>query len=141
MIDSDTKSAQPGEPPFQTGALNGSGILMIGTLVIQSNEEPHKSIEVALSGTEGFILGRSDGKSKYTADIDLSLFDALDKGVSRRHAALVYYENKLHLVDLSSVNGSHLNGQRLMSETPYLLNDGDHMTLGQLALVISHREK
>ncbi len=141
MIDSDTKSERPSEPPIQTGTLNSSGIQMSGALIIQSNEEPLKFIEVALSGTEGFILGRSDGKSKYTADIDLSPFDALDKGVSRRHAALVYYENKLHLVDLSSVNGSHLNGQRLMSETPYLLNNGDHMTLGQLALVISHREK
>lgn len=114
---------------------------MNGILVIQTNEEPLRVIEIALSGTEGFILGRSDAKSNYAVDIDLSPFDALDRGVSRRHAALVYYEDKLHLVDLSSVNGSLLNGQRLMSDTAYMLNEGDQITFGQLGLTIYHREK
>lgn len=125
----------------QTGNLVGTGIPMDGILVLQSAHEPSQFIEISLIGTEGYILGRSDTKSSYVVDIDLSELGALDRGVSRRHAALVYYEEKIHLVDLSSVNGSLVNGQRLMSETPYILNDGDQLTLGQLVMTVFHREK
>jgi predicted component of type VI protein secretion system len=141
MLHSHTKSAQQTGVIAQTGNLVGTGISMDGILVLQSAHEPSQFIEIALTGTEGFVLGRSDAKSSYMVDVDLSGLGALDRGVSRRHAALVYYEYKIHLVDLSSVNGSLINGQRLMSETPYILNDGDQVTLGQLVLTIFHREK
>jgi len=140
MFRSNTKSPRQTGRISQTGSLAGTGIPMNGILIIRDNTESPKTIEVALAGTEGFILGRSDSKSNYVVDIDLSGFDALEKGISRRHSALVYYDDRLHVVDLSSVNGSFLNGQRLMAETPYMLNDGDQLTLAQLALTIFHRE-
>jgi FHA domain len=141
MLHSQTKSPPQTGTIAQTGTLAGTGIPMSGVLAIQVSDEPSRKIEFSLSGTDGFILGRSDAKTHYGVDVDLSEFEALDKGVSRRHAALVYYEDKVHLVDLSSANGTLINGQRLMSETPYLLNDGDQLTLGQLSLTIFHREK
>lgn len=68
-------------------------------------------------------------------DVDLAIFNALDKGVSRRHAALVQYEGWLHIVDLSSVNGTFLNGQRLNPETPYPVCLEDKLVLGELQLI------
>lgn len=114
---------------------------MTGILLIQARTDPPKTLPIELAGSEGFILGRLDKKSSYSPDVDLSELNAMDKGVSRRHAALVYYEGKLHIVDLSSVNGTLLNGQRLMAETPYMLNAGDHLTLGQLPLTLLYTEK
>ena len=108
-----------------------------GTIFIQINEATSEGLQVDLSGTEGFVLGRSDSKSSYLPDIDLAIFKALDKGVSRRHAAFVRYENKLHIVDLSSVNGTFLNGSRLSPEVPYPVRSGDKLVLGELALQLS----
>jgi hypothetical protein len=116
------------------------GIPAIGKIYLYVNESAQEGLHVDLSGTEGFVLGRSDAKSSYIPDVDLASFRALDKGVSRRHAAFVRYQGKLHIVDLSSVNGTFLNGSRLTPETPYPLNAGDRLTLGELALVLSTGE-
>jgi pSer/pThr/pTyr-binding forkhead associated (FHA) protein len=113
------------------------GIPAVGKIYLHVNEAAKEGLHVDLSGTEGFVLGRSDSKSSYIPDVDLASFRALDKGVSRRHAAFVRYQGKLHIVDLSSVNGTFLNGSRLTPETPYPLNAGDRLTLGELALVLS----
>jgi pSer/pThr/pTyr-binding forkhead associated (FHA) protein len=109
----------------------------VGKIYLHLNESAQEGVQVDLSGTEGFVLGRSDSKSSYIPDVDLASFRALDKGVSRRHAAFVRYQGKLHIVDLSSVNGTFLNGSRLTPEMPYPLNAGDRLTLGELALVLS----
>ena len=116
------------------------GIPAIGKIYLHLNESTQEGVYVDLSGTEGFVLGRSDAKSSYVPDVDLASFRALDKGVSRRHAALVRYQGKLHIVDLSSVNGTFLNGNRLTPEMPYPLNAEDRLTLGELALVLTMAE-
>jgi pSer/pThr/pTyr-binding forkhead associated (FHA) protein len=69
-------------------------------------------------------------------DVDLNLFEARDKGVSRRHCALVQYQGVLHVVDLGSVNGTFVNGTRLTAETPYPINPGDELRLGTLDLIL-----
>jgi len=112
----------------------------VGKIFLQINEAATEGLQIDLSGTEGFVLGRSDSKSSYLPDIDLAVFRALDKGVSRRHAAFVRYENKLHIVDLSSVNGTFLNGSRLAPEVPYPVHTGDRLVLGELALHLSQVE-
>lgn len=94
-------------------------------------------LNVSFAHSDGAILGRSDSKSSYVPDIDLAELQALERGVSRRHAALVRYQNRLHVVDLSSVNGTFLNNRKLPPETPYLLNPGDQLKLGDLVLTLS----
>ncbi|MFQ3565972.1 MAG: FHA domain-containing protein [Aggregatilineales bacterium] len=89
-------------------------------------------IEVPM--TQGYVMGRSDGKSDYVPDIDLSELGARDKGVSRRHAVLVRHEDSMHVVDLNSVNGTYLNGRRLPPELPYPVRNGDVVCLGTLEL-------
>ncbi len=92
--------------------------------------------QFASPGAEGYILGRSDEKSAYEPDIDLAAFAALDKGVSRRHAALVAYRDAVHIVDLASVNGTFINQERLAPNRPYPLHEGDDLRLGTLNLTL-----
>lgn len=91
-------------------------------------------------GVEGQILGRSDANSSYKPDVDLAGHEARDKGVSRRHAVLVRYRGALHVIDLSSVNGTFLNGKRLLPDVPYPVNSGDQLSLANLNLVITQVE-
>jgi pSer/pThr/pTyr-binding forkhead associated (FHA) protein len=117
-----------------------SGVPAAGRIFLQVSETAQDGVQVDLSGTEGFVLGRSDSKSSYIPDVDLAAFRALDKGVSRRHAAFVRYHGKLHVVDLSSVNGTFLNGNRLTPEVPYPVNHGDRLVLGELTLLLARVE-
>jgi hypothetical protein len=69
-----------------------------------------------------FVLGRG-------ADADLRLPDT---GVSRRHAELHLQDGAVTLVDLSSTNGTTVNGQRLDRAQ---LSDGDRIGIGTTVLV------
>ncbi len=86
---------------------------------------------------EGYIIGRSDDALHYQPDIDLSDYDSRDKGVSRRHAALVNYQGMPHLVDLFSANGTYLNGKRLSPDQPYALGQFNEVRLGTLDIIIT----
>lgn len=78
------------------------------------------------------VLGRSDSTSPQQPDLDLTPFGALEKGVSRIHAAICRNDDTLTLVDKGSANGTHLNGQRLVPDQPRVLRDGDEIRLGKL---------
>ncbi|HEX2908732.1 MAG TPA: FHA domain-containing protein [Phototrophicaceae bacterium] len=112
-----------------------------GSIFLQINNEAGNEFEIDISAVAGYIIGRSDSKSSYIPDIDLAAFHALEKGVSRRHAALVRHQGTLHVLDLSSVNGTFLNGERLASEVPYPLTAGDKLLLGNLSLNVSYSEQ
>ena len=83
-----------------------------------------------------FLIGRHDSASGISPNLDLSPYNALEKGVSRIHAALRRGEDVLSIVDLDSANGTYLNGQRLAAHQPRLLRDGDEIRLGKLVLHI-----
>lgn len=78
------------------------------------------------------IVGRADNTSPRQPDIDLTPFGALEKGVSRIHAAIERSDDTLTLVDMGSSNGTHLNGQRLLPDQPRVLRDGDEIRFGKL---------
>ncbi|MBZ0304210.1 MAG: FHA domain-containing protein [Anaerolineae bacterium] len=94
--------------------------------------EQRAVMQMAAPGVEGYVLGRTDAASSYMPDVNLADFRALEHGVSRRHAALVRYRGRVHIVDLSSVNGTFLNGERLQPDKPYPLRPGDILRLGTL---------
>lgn len=91
---------------------------------------------LSLVAKDELLLGRSDEQSGLTTDLDLGPFGAVDKGVSRRHAAIRRGDNTLMLVDLGSTNGTHLNGQRLNPNEPRVLRDGDEIRMGKLVFHI-----
>jgi pSer/pThr/pTyr-binding forkhead associated (FHA) protein len=87
---------------------------------------------ITLHPAEKIILGRLDSNSPQKPEIDLTPYGALEKGVSRLHAAIVRTEDTLTVVDMGSSNGTHLNGQRLIPDQPRVLRDGDELRLGKL---------
>ena len=72
-------------------------------------------------------LGREEGNS-------LVLQDA---SVSRRHARLERFEAGWLIRDLSSSNGTFVNGERVIGEKP--IYDGDELRLGESRLVFWQR--
>jgi tetratricopeptide (TPR) repeat protein len=82
------------------------------------------------------IVGRSHPESGSTADVDLSKFLGTELGVSKEHLFIRLDENRIIIEDNNSTNGTFLNDNRLKSEEPYFLQDGDRLTLGQMKLVV-----
>ena len=110
---------------------------MDSKLVLQSTENTSAPVQVSLATTDGFVLGRSDSRSSFVPDIDLAEYKALEKGVSRRHAVIIRYQDKPHILDLNSINGTFLNGKRLKPDNPYMITSGDQLGLGDLVLTVA----
>jgi hypothetical protein len=80
-------------------------------------------------------LGRKDPDTGESPEVDLSVANAIDLGVSRRHASIVRKDTaSLVIVDKGSPNGTYLNGTRLIPNQPRILRDGDELRLGRLVL-------
>lgn len=120
-----------------------NGMRAEGTIVLQvaadhtNGTDGHVSIHIEAPGVEGYVLGRSGDGSSYQPDIDLAPFDAQRKGISRRHAVLLRYRGVIHILDLGSMNGTFVNGRRLIAEVPQPLQAGDELRLAGLALFIA----
>ena len=84
------------------------------------------------------VIGRAAGDSR--PDIDLSPFGALELGVSRRHAMFTRRSATIMVQDLDSINGTYLNGERLVPKQARVLRNQDELTLGQLTLQVSFRK-
>ena len=67
---------------------------------------------------EEFFIGR-DVKNNIVVDLD---------NVSRRHAKIVTRGGKSYVMDLNSTNGTYLNDQEVVEETP--LRSGDYVKVG-----------
>jgi hypothetical protein len=94
---------------------------------------------IMLQPAKRSVLGRIDAANTQQPDVDLTPYGALEKGVSRIHAAITRSEDTLTLVDLGSINGTHLNGQRLIPDQPRVLRDGDEIRLGRLVAHVFFR--
>jgi hypothetical protein len=80
------------------------------------------------------LIGRADPRGAAVPDIDLSHYGGGSAGVSRRHARLLRRGDGWAVEDLGSTNGTYVNDQVLPPSQPQLLNDGDSVRCGQLAL-------
>lgn len=94
---------------------------------------------VVLKENKPVSLGRSDMKTRFVPDIDLTPYGALDRGVSREHSRLHMDGDHLYITDLDSTNGTFLAGTRLEPHTPTLIRKGDELLLGRLAVQILFR--
>lgn len=100
-------------------------------LVIERGEAV--GTEFPLSTSESNI-GRWDADNGIFPDVDLDSFDAEAK-VSRRHARIIYRNNRYMIEDLGSTNGTFINrGRRLIPGNPHILNDGDEVIVGKTFL-------
>ena len=73
-----------------------------------------------------------------TPDVDLNLYDAYDKGISRLHATIRIdrSKNKVFVIDLGSANGSSVNGYEIPANSEVPLNHGDVLTLGKFNMKV-----
>ncbi len=110
--------------------MGGTAILKETTLIVLRFENNQR---VSLEQQSESVLGRSDERSKTYPDVDLTPYGALEKGVSRNHAAIRRNEDTVTITDLGSANGTFLNGRQLIANQPHVLRDGDEIRFGKLA--------
>ncbi len=88
----------------------------------------------ALRVEEGqeIIIGRSTSNAVMAPDVDLSELNGERLGVSRMHAAMTREGHKLLVTDLSSVNHTMLNGQRVFPDEIRTVCHDDELWFGRL---------
>ncbi|MCS7079156.1 MAG: protein kinase [Chloracidobacterium sp.] len=119
-------AAQP-----HAGGRAASGRPVAHLQVLDASGNPKAVYELAKST---LLLGRTDPHTGNFPEIDLTLHDSETK-VSRRHARLFQEGGRFFIEDLSSVNGTFLNGHtRLAPKKPHPLQDGDELKLGETRL-------
>jgi hypothetical protein len=138
-------------PTTETRALDETemdedGVTRLGTshfgrtmLLIEVRDSGEKFL-IDPEQVDTLVLGRRDPFTGELPDIDLERFNALDQGVSRKHATIVRRGTSLQIVDSGTPNGSFLNGQKLIPDQPRILRDGDQVRLGKLVLHVSFIE-
>lgn len=90
---------------------------------------------VASSIDDSLALGRR--RAYNGADfLDLTEFNGLEQGVSRRHCVLRRQDEHLLIRDLGSTNGTFLNGEQLKPNTDYKVAHGDRIILARLHMMI-----
>jgi len=118
----------PVSPPTPT-PVSGRTSLAPSMLVVVGAGAP-----LPLPAAPQAIIGRSDPVSKFYPDIDLNPYGALDQGVGRRHARIFVQGGQVLIEDLDSINGTLVNGQRVLPFQSRALADGDQITLGRMLL-------
>lgn len=94
---------------------------------------------IGLDDKAEYTLGRNDPATHSFPDVDLTPYGGIEAGVSRRHAKVTRLgEDRYYIMDLSSTNFTHINGERLEAFEPKVLADGDEIFLGTLKLIFHH---
>ena len=76
------------------------------------------------------VVGRTTESG--TVDIDLTRFDAVTLGVSRRHVRIDRQEDYLQVTDLESANGTFLNRERLAPGVSHRLRNRAVLQIGRM---------
>jgi pSer/pThr/pTyr-binding forkhead associated (FHA) protein len=94
---------------------------------------------LTLTPTRETFFGRFEAGKAEAYQVDLSPFNAREKGVSRLHAVVYRARHTLSLADLGSSNGTFLNGEKLLPQQSRVLRDGDEVRFGELAALVFFR--
>jgi pSer/pThr/pTyr-binding forkhead associated (FHA) protein len=94
-----------------------------------------RDLVIRIQKTE-YTFGRAALGQAVIPDFDLTPYDGLAKGVSRIHAMVVTTEKEIFLRDLTSINGTQINGIRLSPNMDYPIKSGDMINLGRLIITI-----
>ncbi len=95
-------------------------------------EKSKRKVELMFTKT---IIGRKDISSGFVPDIDLSEEDR-EKYISRRHAIVFYDQGEFYVKEeIGVINGTYLNNEKLKTNVPYKLQNGDVLRLCHLNLL------
>jgi FHA domain len=118
---------------FLRSTLNATAYFQPGvSLFLQVVNDYTEPYIFDINTIDKLILGRHSDDDDSPLDIDFNLHGGQQKGVSRRHAWIIWKSGALHLVDNGSANGTFLNGTHLKPFQPYKLHDTDTIRLGKL---------
>jgi pSer/pThr/pTyr-binding forkhead associated (FHA) protein len=124
------EAAYPAPGPAPPPSSFASGPAIPGRLTIQGTN-------VSLpfpQGKQQVFIGREDPVSGVFPEIDLTNYGGDEGGVSRSHARIFSHGNQVFIEDLNSVNYTFVNQQRLMPGQAHVLNSGDELRFGRVAL-------
>lgn len=128
------EATQPFQVPTEKQALSVPTGRLLGAAV--SLHILNAGQILPLSGKEEFIIGRSAEGQAPLPDIDLANYRAYEKGVSRLHASIKASGSSISITDLGSVNGTRLNGRKIVPNEEVALNHGDILSLGKMQIQI-----
>lgn len=114
-------------------SLNATAYFQPGmTLSVQVLDDFSTPYEFDAHNIKKLVFGRYSADDKSQLDIDMNNHGGQSKGVSRRHAYVIWKSGALHIVDNGSANGTFLNGAHLTPFEPAKLRDRDIIRLGKL---------
>lgn len=88
------------------------------------------------SGAE-IVIGRGVEAGTGQVALDLTQNGGTENGVSRRHAIIRVEGFSAYLIDLSSTNGTFLNGRRIHPNHRHLLYSNDTVRFGALEVQVT----
>jgi hypothetical protein len=97
---------------------------------------PQQGVELTLQ-SELIQVGRADPETGFAPELDLTPYAGFEHGVSRRHAAIQWVEGGYVILDQHSVNGTCLDGIRLMAGYAYQIPPGAEIRFGELVVQIT----
>jgi len=101
-------------------------------------EEP--SAEFFLNREGDTLVGRSDPVTGITPDVDLTPLDG-QRSTSRRHAKLYQMSDTFYVMEeIGVMNGTYVNGNRLVTGVPIALQNGDVLKFGLVSLTFQAPE-
>ena len=93
--------------------------------------------KLVLKVIQSLILGRKgEADESDGPDVDLNVFDAYARGVSKQHAVIEFTDRVLTIRDLGSRNGTFINMQAVAPHSHRVLRDNDVIHLGNLELLV-----
>jgi eukaryotic-like serine/threonine-protein kinase len=118
-------ASHPGRP--------ASGPVAISLTTLDTNY----AVQTFRLDKENNLIGRADPHAQIYPEVDLTAHDPQTK-VSRRHARVYRQGNQYFIEDLSSANGTFVNGTvHLQPKIPHALHNGDVVKLGETMLKVS----
>ena len=94
--------------------------------------------EIAVDTRSEITIGRKPRPDDPPVTVDLEPYEGYELGVSRHHCMMKFFNDKLMLVDLDSINGTFVNGKRAIPLQRYQLVDGDTITIGRLTIELRY---
>jgi hypothetical protein len=73
------------------------------------------------------LIGRTDLKNSIVVDIDVTIYGGLEKGVSRKHAKILYENNSFFIEDWESSLGTFINKEKLSKGVQKVIKNNDEI--------------
>lgn len=117
----------------------------------EAPSEPPKYIQGIVQGMQAFLITNLPDESQTLSQPQMvwtigrnreAAIPLKDRAMSRRHAVILYMQSVgFQLIDLNSMNGSFINGERIQQRR--VLKDGDRIRVGSInfAFYVSHRSR